>query len=78
MVKSVALAKFAPLLHDAAVGAFVWVILTATPIVDVDIISKWVHLGGYVTAVITGVVMCYKNRNNAKEIVSFIIELLKK
>lgn len=74
MTKILAILKVSSLLLDAGIGFFVWFLL----VVDVKVVGEWVHLVGYSIATITGVVMCYKNRDNLKEVITVIIEILKK
>jgi len=81
MITAAKILKLAPMAKDLAIGAGVWsLLLSAEPSggVDVERVGAWVHLGGYVTALIAGIVVLFKNRGDAKELLKVIVELLKK
>lgn len=67
------------MLLDAGIGATVWaLLLSAETISPITQVTEWVHLAGYVVALITGVVMLFKNKTNALELFKLILEFLKK
>ena len=62
-------------------GAFVWSLLSV-PTNDFDDtlsrVGAVIHLIGYIIATITGIVVCWKHKGDAKELLKILVELLKK
>lgn len=64
---------------DAGVGAGVWTLLLQSSPQQTTVaqVGEWIHLVGYVVALFVSCVMLYKHKGDAKELVKFILELLK-